>query len=110
MQPVQLTLFEKYLETASRQEMRTQIREISIIETNGEKQYMIRPWFPMEFSYGTIYWTDTTVEFPKMAAYRKQKLEKSMRFRMDPQEGKADIRERKSGLYLQIKIEIPDTL
>ena len=45
-----------------------------------------------------------------MDGYKRKVLIKSMSFRMDPVEGKADIKQREGNLYLQIRIAIPDTL
>ena len=40
---------------------------------------------------------------------RSVKIDRTMRYRLDLLSGKADIRDGK-GIYLQIRIEIPDTL
>ena len=45
-----------------------------------------------------------------MDSYKKKELRKDMHFRLDPVLGKADVKYKEERLYLQIKIEIPDTL
>ena len=110
MEQLELCKFCSYLEEAKTRGMRMEIREIETVIKNGKRERIIRPWFPLSYHNASLFWHDTTIIFPLMDREKKKMLMKNMRFRLDPLLGKADIRQRESSLYLQIKIEIPDTL
>ena len=110
MEQLQLFEFCAYLQEATSRGMDIQIREIETIEKDGKRARLIKPWFPLSYHRASLFWHDTTISFPLMDGYKRKVLIKSMSFRMDPVEGKADIKQREGNLYLQIRIAIPDTL
>lgn len=110
MEQLQLFEFCAYLQQATSRGMDMQIREIETIEKDGKRERLIKPWFPLSYHRASLFWHDTTISFPLMDGYKRKVLIKSMSFRMDPVEGKADIKQREGNLYLQIRIAIPDTL
>lgn len=110
MVQIQLYQFCTYLANAESNEMRMHIREIVTIGHKKERVRVIKPWFPLRYHNHALFWKDTTIKFPLMDSYKKKKLRKDMHFRLDPVLGKADVKYKEERLYLQIKIEIPDTL
>lgn len=110
MVQIQLYQFCTYLANAESNEMRMHIREIVTIVHKKERVRVIKPWFPLRYHNHALFWKDTTIKFPLMDSYKKKELRKDMHFRLDPVLGKADVKYKEERLYLQIKIEIPDTL
>ena len=107
MEQLPLNQFCRYLEYAEKTRMKMLIREIV---TTPDRQRTVKPWSPLSYHDSTLSWHDTTISYPRMDGYKRKILMKDMRFRMDLFQGKANIRESNSNLYLQIKIEISDTL
>lgn len=85
------------------------IREIKY-RTNeeGNREPVINEWYEMHYGDGQLFWTNPSTSF-FMDRDRSVKLDRTMRYRLDLLSGRADIRDGK-GIYLQIRIEIPDTL
>ena len=74
----------------------------------GNREPVISEWYEMHYGDGQLFWTNPSTSF-FMDRDRYVKLDRTMRYRLDLLSGKADIKDGK-GIYLQIRIEIPDTL
>ena len=70
---------------------------------------MIGEWYSLSYSSGKLSWTDPTVSPFLLDHERTVTLSHAMRFRLDREEGKAEVRDGR-GLYLQVRIEVPDQL
>lgn len=85
------------------------IREIKYrTNAEGNREPVISEWYEMHYGDGQLFWTNPSTSF-FMDRDRYVKLDRTMRYRLDLLSGKADIKDGK-GIYLQIRIEIPDTL
>lgn len=102
--------FLRALDWAHQQRWKMFIREIIYKTTaDGRREPVIGEWYSFTASDGKLRWRDPGVSEITMCQEMSVTLTRAMRFRIDLKEGKADVRDGK-GLYLQIRIEIPDRL
>lgn len=109
MQRVPMDEFLRALDWAHYERWKMYIREIRYRTTpDGRREPVIGDWYEMRCGDKQLFWTNPSTLF-FLERDRSVKLDRTMRFRIDLKEGKADVRDGK-GLYLQIRIEIPDLL
>ena len=110
LQKIAMDVFLRSLIWANQNRRKMMIREIGYeTAADGRRRPIVGQWFELHYHGGrTLYWTNPSVPFFEERE-RSVKLDRTMRYRMDTLTGKADIRGGK-GLYLQIRIEIPDLL
>lgn len=101
--------FLRAMEWAANRSRKMLIREIKYeYNEKYEKERVIGEWYELKYGSRKLFWVDTII-FPTGFQNRMLQLDKAMRYRLDRFIGKAEIRNDK-GLYLQIRIDIPDTL
>lgn len=102
--------FRRALGWASSHGRRMLIREIRYrAGSYGRREPLIGEWYSLSYSSGKLSWTDPTVSPFLMDHERIVTLSRTMRFRLDLMDGKAEVRDGR-GLYLQVRIEVPDQL
>ena len=98
------------LEWAAAHRRKMIIRQIWYIpDEEGDVDVVPGQWYDLESRSGCLLWNDPSVSEIIMEQARSVRIDRTLRCRLDLLEGKADIKDGK-GLYLQIKIEIPDSL
>ena len=109
LKAVTLYDFLRAMEWAVARSHKMTIREIRYVY-NGryERERAIGEWYDLRYVGRQLRWIDTSVT-PTGFQNRSLSLDKSLRYWLDLLTGKAEIRNDK-GLYLQIRIDIPDTL
>lgn len=110
MQKVAMDEFLRALDWAHHEMWKMYIREIRYRTTpEGGREPVIGEWYRFTASDGKLRWRDPGASEIIICQEMSVTLTRAMRFRIDLKEGKADVRDGK-GLYLQIRIEIPDRL
>lgn len=100
-------IFLDVLSYLSRFDMRVEIREIRR-SPSGER--IIGPWCVLLINGRNLYWTDESFSHVGMDQKRSIQLDNTMSFELSKEEGKMQVKDRKTGLYLQMRIEVPDVL
>lgn len=88
---------------------RVVVRRIRYRSVDGVREPVIGPWYPLLVRGGRLLWRD--VEESQITAKQEMSVAvvPTMRLRLDRLAGKADVRDG-GGLYLQIRMEVPDSL
>lgn len=102
--------FLRALDWAHHEMWKMYIREIKYRTTaDDRREPVISEWYSFTASDGKLCWRDPAASEIIIMQDKSVTLTRAMRFRIDLKEGKGDVRDGK-GLYLQIRIEIPDRL